>query len=327
MAKVKSEVDTDDDDELSSSSSSSDSDGEDEGDEEEIDVLHRFWFTDKEKKQKFREEVGKWKTGRWTYKEVSLLKENVKTFMERNHVKDVAHLIYHGEKKDRSNFYRFIAQGIKRPLFQVYRKAYREYDVGNYVGKWSQEMEQELLKLHTIHGNHWAIIGQSLGISARSARDKHRNITNRQRTGLWRPQEEARLTAAMKQMQSESGSEEMELHPSGTWEQVAKLVGSRNAHQCRQKWMHYMAPRILEGKWTCKDDLHLLEELEKRDEAEDEDDIDWLELSSAWNNARTPYYLRKKWSSLRRGVPNYSIRPFQGKDVLCLKKLLTCLAF
>ena len=275
----------------------------------------------------------------------------------------MAHLIYHGEKKDRSNFYRFI--GKYTPFIDVVLLAFSDMQhkessvlyskcigrptesmmlvttLASGVKKWSRNCSSEqcmewildtnhhflVFRLHTIHGNHWAIIGQSLGISARSARDKHRNITNRQRTGLWRPQEEARLTAAMKQMQSESGSEEMELHPSGTWEQVAKLVGSRNAHQCRQKWMHYMAPRILEGKWTCKDDLHLLEELEKRDEAEDEDDIDWLELSSAWNNARTPYYLRKKWSSLRRGVPNYSIRPFQGKDVLCLKKLLTCLAF
>lgn len=93
------------------------------------------------------------------------------------------------------------ARNIPRPLFFVYRKICREFDVDHYVHKWSTDLEQQLLRLATpeigeasirfssccreyeLHGNRWAIIGKALGISGSAARDKHRNITGRLRTG------------------------------------------------------------------------------------------------------------------------------------------------
>ena len=39
-----------------------------------------------------------------------------------------------------------IAKNIQRPLFAVYRKACREFNVENYVHKWSKELEEQLLR-------------------------------------------------------------------------------------------------------------------------------------------------------------------------------------
>lgn len=41
------------------------------------------------------------------------------------------------------------ARNIPRPLFFVYRKICREFDVDHYVHKWSTDLEQQLLRLAT----------------------------------------------------------------------------------------------------------------------------------------------------------------------------------
>ena len=48
--------------------------------------------------------------------------------------------------------------------------------------------------------------------------------------------------------------------------------------------------------------------------ASDEDEVEWAELSSGWDSARSPYHLRNKWACLRRSIPSYHSKTFQGKD-------------
>ena len=36
---------------------------------------------------------------------------------------------------------------------------------------------------HDLHGNRWAAIGRAIGVSARAARDKYRDVANRARKG------------------------------------------------------------------------------------------------------------------------------------------------
>ena len=49
-----------------------------------------------------------------------------------------------------------------------------------------------------------------------------------------------------------------------------------------------------------------------------------MELSSGWDSARSPYHLRNKWACLRRSVPSYHNKTFQGKAEQCTKSLIVC---
>ncbi len=102
------------------------------------------------------------------------------------------------------------------------------------------------------------------------------------------------------------------------WEAVARLVVTRNSVQCRQKWLFHLDWQQRGGvaMWSSQDDKTLLEALLTRAGrgAEDEDDVDWAELAQDWESARwSPYYLRTKWTSMRRQVPRYNFNTFQGK--------------
>ena len=104
----------------------------------------------------------------------------------------------------------------------------------------------------------------------------------------------------------------------GMWKRVASLVATRNCLQCRQKWLFHQEWKDKGGSdmWTTRDDVLLLETLLMKVESEgveDEDGVDWAELAQGWESARwSPYYLRTKWTSLRRQVPRASLLGFQG---------------
>lgn len=155
-----------------------------EEEEDEFNDIHAQWITNTKSKSELKSEVGEWKNGRWTAQELKTLKKNVNKFLKRKGIQDPAHIIFgHGQDKIRSEFYHSIAKNIQRPLFAVYRKACREFNVENYVHEWSKELEERLLREHAIHGNHWAAIGRTMGLSARAVRDKYRLMANRTRKG------------------------------------------------------------------------------------------------------------------------------------------------
>ena len=168
-----------------------------------------------------------------------------------------------------------------------------------------------------------------MGISAQAARDKYRLISCRKRkgkdeyyksmvemvhiSGPWLPKEETRLNSAMQRIHGKD-AEQVWLSSLGRWELVAKHVKTRNALQCRGKWLlHRAGMKEERRKWSVKDDLYLLDQLLLQG-GDDEDEVDWIDLYTHWNNARSPHYIRTKWACLRRSVPGYSVKSFQGKE-------------
>ena len=128
-------------------------------------------------------------------------------------------------------------------------------------------------------------------------------------------EEEQRLVEAMKHYRSgEEGGEgeNLPLSHSVTWQIVAERVGTRNADQCRRKWVFHLSWKENGGgmQWTLQDDLALLQRLAAK-EVEDEEEVEWGEMCEGWDSARSPYYLRMRWSMLRRDVPNYRLKTFQ----------------
>ena len=118
--------------------------------------------------------------------------------------------------------------------------------------------------------------------------------------------------ATMKRLHGEASVDEMVVSPTITWDQVAQHVKTRNSAQCRSKWLHFRPVEWEGRKWRDSDDLQLLELL-SGETAQDEDEINWIQLASGWDNARSPYVLRRKWATLRRRVPGSALKSFTGK--------------
>lgn len=61
-------------------------------------------------------------------------------------IRDLSLFIFGSKTGEQKRFYRYIAKDIQRPLFAVYRKMLRVFDVNNHVGRWSRENEEKLLR-------------------------------------------------------------------------------------------------------------------------------------------------------------------------------------
>ena len=93
----------------------------------------------------------------------------------------------------------------------------------------------------------------------------------------------------------------------------AHTMVKQNTCICRQKWVMHLSWQEQGGheQWTVSDDLRLIRNLTNQD-AGDEEEVEWEEMCDRWGSARGPYYLRNKWTALKRDVPNYRIKTFQG---------------
>lgn len=135
-------------------------------------------------------------------------------------------------------------------------------------------------------------------------------------TGPWSKEEEAQLISALKAVTNGDHLSlfDTQLPPTVTWDNIAQLVGSRNAVQCRRKWILILSWQERGGiqKWEIKDDVKLLHCLSSCS-VDCEDEVDWAGLCQGWPAARSSSYLRIKWSALRRTVPRYSVQLFQGE--------------
>jgi len=139
-----------------------------------VEDANQQWFTSKDDKNSFQDKGVKWRMGMWSKDEVKLLKENIDKYCKMQNIENPCQLIFGTPKDERKQFYKSIAKGISRPLFAIYRKTLRLYDRKNYIGKYSEEEVEKLRNLHTKHGNDWTTIGNLIGRSAASVKDRCR---------------------------------------------------------------------------------------------------------------------------------------------------------
>ena len=143
-------------------------------------------------------------------------------------------------------------------------------------------------------------------------------------SGPWTAAEEARLIDVMKEVCAknnpsgplpESGEEEEGALPATvSWHDIARSVRTRTAMQCRQKWVMSLSWKSKDSSqmWGVDDTIRLLETLGTIADVVSEDEVDWAGLCRKWPGNWTHYYLRERWGRLRRDVPNYRVKSFQG---------------
>lgn len=276
--------------------------------------LHRQMTSEANQLKKLKEQYGEWKKGRWTKAEIDMLLSNITKYCEQHGIKNVKEFLVNEDKKEKSDFYTIVAWGIKRPLFLVYRQIWRIFHPASNVGRYSTDETDEVIRLHNLHGNNWAQIGEMLDRSGQSVRDKFRSSMDRS-VGGWNEEEVERLITAVKEA-NESGF---------SWQLIAQQVKTRNAVQCLRKWHHQMSwknPGEKLTKWSRDDDVRLMQEL-KQSTATDEDEVDWKKMTeSDWPAARSGSYLRSRWALIRRQSCNYEIRSFKA-NVNHVHKIIT----
>nr|XP_039262689.1 cyclin-D-binding Myb-like transcription factor 1 [Styela clava] len=286
-------------------------------DPENSDPVRNTWVTTKADKVQLRNSGHSWKTGKWTQDEVDLLESNIEKYCKEHGIDDAKQIIFHGSKYDRPKFYPTISVGLNRPVFAVYRRVKRMYDSQNYRGKYSDEEIKKLKDLHAKHGRDWTLIGNQMGRSSDSVKDRCRLVLDNEHSlGKWSAEEELKLARAVYTLTGEKYGTSVTANIG--WTTVAALVGTRTEKQCRAKWLNYLNWKMCNGKrWTKAEDATLVERIDALG-VEAEDEIDWRKLSSGWKSSRSPQWLRIKWWSLKQVYlhENPNIKNVKLKDLL-----------
>ncbi|XP_033744865.1 cyclin-D-binding Myb-like transcription factor 1 isoform X2 [Pecten maximus] len=266
------------------------------------------WFTTRFDKVAMQSKGASWKQGQWTKEEIDVLQCNIDAYCRERGISEPTEIIFGMSKDERKDFYRTVAKGLQRPLFSVYRRVTRMYDQKNHMGKYSQEEMAKLRELRGKYGNDWASIGSVLGRSASSVKDKCRLMRDTCNSGKWLPEEELRLSSAVYEL---AGVKPGENVTSGlSWASVAERVLTRSEKQCRTKWLNFLNWKQKGGTdWTREDDINLVIKIANLG-VSDDTEIDWTELAKNWPSVRSPQWLRGKWWSLKRHVPDYQLLSF-----------------
>jgi hypothetical protein len=156
----------------------------------------------------------------------------------------------------------------------------------------------QLQNLFTLHGNNFNKIGDTMGRSATSVRDRLR-VLQGPKAKKWNLTEEARLTEVVLQLTGRSASDLVQSNV--PWEAVAKKMSPRAPHQCQQKWLAKLAwktcalARGVSLDWSLDDDKKLVEQVSSL-ENQDEAGIDWNLFAETFTGAvRTGYMLKQTW--------------------------------
>ncbi|XP_060075420.1 cyclin-D-binding Myb-like transcription factor 1 isoform X1 [Ylistrum balloti] len=266
------------------------------------------WFTTRFDKVAMQSKGASWKQGQWTKEEIDVLQSNIDGYCRERGINEPTEIIFGMSKDERKDFYRTVAKGLQRPLFSVYRRVTRMYDQKNHMGKYSPEEMAKLRELRGKYGNDWASIGSVLGRSASSVKDKCRLMRDTCNSGKWLPEEEHRLSSAVYEL---AGVKPGENVTSGlSWASVAERVLTRSEKQCRTKWLNFLNWKQKGGTdWTREDDINLVLKIANLG-VSDDTEIDWTELAKNWPSVRSPQWLRGKWWSLKRHVPDYQLLSF-----------------
>ena len=280
--------------------------------DEDVNPIHFEWEPSKEIKEKFNV-----RQGRWTKQEEKILLENMECYLLENNLDDPSKLIFshlHGNSDETkkwkefartTDFYRKLGKGLNRSIFLIYRKVLRSFNEGNYLGPFTESEDRELEKLVSIHGRKWEKIGRIMGRSGLAV--SHRYYWNCGTRGKWKDDEIHLLKEAVRNETKTTEGEE--IFTNINWSAVASTVKTRNAEQCRKKWIHHICWKETTSApcriWSWKDDLKLIK-LVYESSATNESEIDWCELHKHIEIARSPEWLNNKFKIILRRYCNSS---------------------
>ncbi|KAL5252753.1 hypothetical protein ACHWQZ_G015502 [Mnemiopsis leidyi] len=142
----------------------------------------------------------KYRTGKWLKEEEDTLKANAREYLLIHNL--TLPDIFKLANKDRKPFYKHCSQNINRKYTNVYKKALRMFDEKNHLGHYTEQEIKTLKKLEATvkDENKWKAIGEKMGRSANSVRDRATKIgaevKKNKRKRKWTEKEKERFRIA-----------------------------------------------------------------------------------------------------------------------------------
>lgn len=267
------------------------------------------------------------KMGKWTKSEDKILTRNWKNFIEKYNLKAPHVLLGLGQNKEKvvkkfihaKKFYFQLAKDLNnRSIHSCYLRArklfhiYREDEKKGWTGT-PEEFIDDLERLVSIYGKKWTKIGHIVKRDAKNVSEIIRWHRKNAIKGHWSEEEEEQLIHAVKTViQSEDVAG---IYYGIQWEEVAKLVPTRNSQQCRQHWLLNTCWKINQDnkpreRWKDADTIRLIYHL-YRLPTDDEKDVDWDELALKFDNVASYASLKQKWAYFKQKVPGYQNKDFE----------------
>lgn len=214
-----------------------------------------------------------------------------------------------------ASLFNFVTQKLDgRPVLSVYLNMRRIYNPGNYLGRWSEEDDAELMRLYDLQGPAWQTIGIHLGRFGFSCRDRFKHLCNAGLKGPWSDEECRRLCDAVEKVRAANDGRPC-------WMLVSKMVGTRSPSQCIVKWSFLeMKINNPDGRriWTPELDYNFVCRL--YDLAVDhESEIVWREVAAEpdWPSFVNSMALRERFGWLKKRVRNAA-----NMDLECILETL-----
>ncbi|XP_019615820.1 PREDICTED: transcription termination factor 1-like isoform X2 [Branchiostoma belcheri] len=261
--------------------------------------------------------------GHFSRQEKAILKKNMESFCEMHGVEDNRTLLFphqYPEKKNlkklihESGMLRHLAQGLNRPLWNVYTKARYMFSNPEKSGKFSPEEDKLLLRLYKQHGPRWARISRSMGRFEDHIKQRFLYMKGKGKNrGAWSAKENKMLIRAV---QAVTGQEDISnITQNINWQACSDMMNTvRGAKQCYEHWLvliNWLSFQQGSPIWNPERDAQLIDEIYKS-EAEFDYDIDWQDIAKNMDWLKHHTQARRRFRRLKLRVPDCDRQDMDG---------------
>lgn len=312
------------------------------------DVIIKMKRYDLPRLREFKRQGLKLRWGKYTYQENLLIRRNVADFLKLTAIESVDELFFPSRYPDQEqrlkalrsqhSFYSRLADGLLRTCEQVYARGRKIFDNRNNRGRFSEEENWQLQKLHTMHGNDWKTIGNKLDRSVYACEKRWKQM--KENNGPWTPEEEQNFYRVMKKCLKRKlrttpspgpgpgpGPTWVQLCSRLPWTKICLKVPTRTWVQCRLKWFSYLRSRLKAvqpkeiQESPLKTRIRLIQTLNEL-QVQEVFEVDWVEIAKSVGGV-TPICVQKIFHRLKVSrVPKWTTMSFgEMVDVLVEKEL------
>ncbi|NWY61806.1 TTF1 factor, partial [Chionis minor] len=284
------------------------------------------------------------KFGRFSQKENNQIRKNIEEFLSITGIDSAEKLLFtsrYPEDKQTINrlktehlFCEKLSEGIPRPWRLIYYRARKMFDPNNYKGRYSKEEKEKLKKYHALHGNDWKKISELMSRSNLSVAMKYSEVKSSVNYGPWSKEETQKLMHAVEEVikkriekedanslsSSEKSHREISidhetLYQKLPWTEIEAKVGTRYWRQCKQKWTTILTNKMTKGQQLYRGTkglqakINLIKRLYEM-KAEDDNDVNWEELSNAIGDVPRAYVRAKFYKLKVSCVPLWQNKTF-----------------
>ncbi|NWU54155.1 TTF1 factor, partial [Dromas ardeola] len=284
------------------------------------------------------------KFGRFSQKENNQIRKNIEEFLLITGIDSAEKLLFtsrYPEDKETINrlkadhlFCEKLSEGIPRPWRLIYYRARKMFDSHNYKGRYSTEEKEILKKYHALHGNNWKKISELMSRSNLSVAMKYSEIKSAVNYGPWSKEETQKLMHAVeevirKRIEKEGGNplsssekshreisiDREALYQKLPWTEIGAKVGTRYWRQCKQKWTTILTNKMTKGQQLYRGTkglqakINLIKRLYEM-KVEDDNEVDWEELSNAIGDVPRAYVQAKFYKLKVSCVPLWQKKTF-----------------